>query len=159
MRRSFDLAAMAIMIVALSGCSYLAYEAHNTDSALTYGFNPDELTPKVDENPDYAKKRHKISTYMWRASLRAVNVFPLATSDAKTGVIVTDWYSAPENPDDRRQITIKVLGDDIRRDMLRVSVVRQLRKDGLWQDVPPHAAMAQNFEDIILRDATYIRGW
>ena len=39
-----------------------------------------------------------VNSYLWRASLEAVSFMPLLQTDSNGGVIVTDWYSNPNNP-------------------------------------------------------------
>ena len=38
---------------------------------------------------------------LWRAALETVSFMPLVSANASSGVIITDWYSAPNAPDQR----------------------------------------------------------
>lgn len=140
----------------VSGCSSIQ---NDLDKGLAYGMDKDRLTRKIDKRT--GSRKSKINSYVWKASLDAVRAYPLLASDASNGVIVTDWYAAPGNPNDRRQIRIEVMGPDIRRDTLFVSVARQIRGpgDSAWSDAPVQATVAQSLEDDIIFTAKDIRGW
>lgn len=140
----------------LSGCSSIQ---NDLDKGLAYGMDKDRLNRKIDKRPKSGKS--KINSYVWKASLDAVRAYPLLANDASRGIIVTDWYAAPGNPDDRRQIRIEVMGPDIRRDTLFVSVARQVRNSGesVWSDAAVQATVAQSLEDDIIFTAKDIRGW
>src|SRR5690606_22689105 len=62
-----------------------------------------------------------VNSYLWRATLETLSFMPLTQADSSGGVIVTDWYSNPENPDERVKITVSILDLDLRADALRVA--------------------------------------
>lgn len=143
--------------VVASLCSCTAIE-NDLGKGLAYGRSAETLTRKVDQRGDGDETT--VNSYLWRASLSAVQTLPLATSDPQRGLIVTDWYSAPGEVDGRKRISIEILGSDIRRDLVRVSVARQVRLDqGFWVDAPSPAGISQKMEDTILFNARDIRGW
>ncbi len=147
----------AIAAATVTLCNCTAIE-NDLGKGLAYGQNSERLTRKADDNP--SDTASNVNAYIWRASLNAVQSFPLATSDPQRGTIITDWYSAPGEIDDRKRISIEILGADIRRDLLRVSVARQVRlSEGYWVDAPPPAGISQKMEDTILFNARDIRGW
>src|SRR5215469_16947805 len=50
-----------------------------------------------------------VNSYLWHATLDTLAFMPLASADPYGGVIITDWYSAPQNPDERMKLTIYIL--------------------------------------------------
>jgi hypothetical protein len=98
-----------------------------------------------------------VNAYLWRAALETVSFAPLASTDSAGGVIVTDWYANPNNPNERVKLTIAILDQDLRADALRVSAVRQVAQSGNWVDAPVQAATVQKLEDIILTKARDLR--
>jgi len=90
---------------------------------------------------------------LWRAALETVSFMPLASANASSGVIITDWYAAPNAPDQREKLNVYVLGRELRAESLRVSVFRQQRgSDGTWIDTPTPSDTASRFEnDILMR--------
>ena len=98
-----------------------------------------------------------VNSYLWRASLEAVSFAPLLQADSSGGVIVTDWYANPENPNERVKLTVSILDQDLRADALRVAASRQVNQGGNWVDAPVQAATVQKLEDIILTKARELR--
>ncbi len=98
-----------------------------------------------------------VNSYLWRASLDTVSFAPLLQADSAGGVIVTDWYSPAENPNERVKLTVAVLDRDLRADAVRVSASRQVNQGGQWADAPVQAATVQKLEDIILTKARQLR--
>ena len=98
-----------------------------------------------------------VNSYLWRATLESVSFAPLLQADANSGVVITDWYSQPQNPAERVKITVSILDQDLRADALRVAASRQVNQNGSWVDAPVQAATVQKLEDIILTRARDLR--
>jgi len=98
-----------------------------------------------------------VNSYLWRAALEAVSFAPLLQADSAGGVIVTDWYANPSNPNERVKLTVSILDQDLRADALRVAASRQVNQGGNWVDAPVQAATVQRLEDIILTKARDLR--
>ncbi|MDJ0641419.1 MAG: DUF3576 domain-containing protein [Erythrobacter sp.] len=98
-----------------------------------------------------------VNAFLWRASLETVSFAPLLQADSAGGVIVTDWYANPSNPNERVKLTITILDQDLRADALRVAAIRQVAESGNWVDAPVQAATVQKLEDIILTKARDLR--
>lgn len=98
-----------------------------------------------------------VNSYLWRATLETLSFMPLTQADSSGGVIVTDWYSNPENPDERVKITVSILDLDLRADALRVAANREVMQGGTWVAAPVQAATVQRLEDIILTKARDLR--
>ncbi|MEQ7874035.1 DUF3576 domain-containing protein [Sphingomonas sp. ASV193] len=98
-----------------------------------------------------------VNAYLWRAALDTLSFAPLASSDSNGGVIITDWYSSPNNPNERARITATILDQTLRADALRVAAVRQVNQGGSWVNAPVSAATTQKLEDIILTRARELR--
>ena len=98
-----------------------------------------------------------VNSYLWRAALEAVSFAPLLQADSAGGVIVTDWYTNPQNPGERVKVTVTILDQDLRADALRVVASRQVAQGTAWIDAPVQAATVQKLEDIILTKARDLR--
>ena len=82
---------------------------------------------------------------------------PLTQADSAGGVIVTDWYSNPNNPNERVKLTVSILDQDLRADAIRVAASREALVNGTWVAAPVQAATVQKLEDIILTKARDLR--
>jgi hypothetical protein len=98
-----------------------------------------------------------VNSYLWRASLETLSFMPLMQADSSGGVIVTDWYANPENPNERVKVSVSILDQDLRADALRVAASREVMNAGSWVSAPVQAATVQRLEDIILTKARDLR--
>ncbi len=99
-----------------------------------------------------------VNAYLWRATLDTLSFMPLLQTDSSGGVVVTDWYANPKNPDERVKVTVSILDQDLRADAVRVVASRQvLRPGGVWLEAPVEAATVQKLEDVILTRARDLR--
>jgi hypothetical protein len=99
-----------------------------------------------------------VNSFLWRASLDTVSFMPLASADPFGGVIITDWYSPPETPDERFKMNIYILGRELRADGLRVAVFRQNHdSEGRWVDAAVKPEMGVDLENQILTRARQLR--
>jgi hypothetical protein len=98
-----------------------------------------------------------VNAYLWRAAVETVSFAPLLQSDSSGGVIVTDWYTNPRDPNERVKMTVSILDQDLRADAVRVAASRQVTQGGQWVDAPVQAATVQRLEDIILTKARELR--
>ena len=98
-----------------------------------------------------------VNSYLWRASLDALSFMPLLQTDSAGGVIVTDWYANPNNPNERMKVSVTILDQDLRADALRVAASRQVNQGGNWVGAPVAAASVQKLEDVILTRARDLR--
>ncbi len=99
-----------------------------------------------------------VNSYLWRASLDTMSFMPLASADPFGGVIITDWYSPPESPEERFKATVYILERQLRADGVRVAVFRQTRAGGQdWRDARLNDRTATDLEDAILTRARQLR--
>ena len=84
---------------------------------------------------------------------------PLASADPFGGVIITDWYSPPDSPNERFKVNIFILGRELRADGVRASVFRQKRDAGTGNgSMPPvDQATGTDLENAILTRARQMR--
>ena len=50
-----------------------------------------------------------VNGFLWRASLDTLSFLPLSSADPFGGVIITDWYSPPESPNERFKVDTLIL--------------------------------------------------
>ena len=100
-----------------------------------------------------------VNAFLWRASLDTINFIPLVQADPFGGVIITDWYTPAETPNERMKVQVTILDRALRADGVRVSVFKQQQnpKGGGWVDaqVDPHTNT--DIEDAILTRARQLR--
>ncbi len=99
-----------------------------------------------------------VNSYLWRASLDTLSFMPLSSAEPFGGVIISDWYSPPESPDQRFKVMVYILGTELRSDLIRASVFRQNRDGSGWADAAVEDDTApRQLEDAILTRARELR--
>ena len=98
-----------------------------------------------------------VNSYLWHATLDTLAFMPLASADPFGGVVITDWYVAPNAPNERLKVTIYIMDRALRADGLKVVVFRQTNNAGAWSDAQPSPDTAHKLEDAILTRARELR--
>ncbi|WP_029010831.1 DUF3576 domain-containing protein [Azospirillum halopraeferens] len=98
-----------------------------------------------------------VNSFLWRASLDTLAFMPIVSADPFGGVILTDWYSPPETPNERFKVNLYILDRQLRADGVRVSVFRQQRTGADWRDVAVGPETGKSLEDAVLTRARQIR--
>jgi hypothetical protein len=137
-------------------CSLTACEFVQKDISRTLGSAPDDRVRTADLAASQVTTIG-VNAYLWRAALDTLSFAPLTQTDSNGGVIVTDWYSNPNSPNERVKVTATILDRDLRADALRVAASRQVLQGGQWIDAPVGAATVQRLEEIILTRARDLR--
>jgi hypothetical protein len=99
-----------------------------------------------------------VNSYLWHATLDVLAFMPLASEDPFGGVIITDWYTAPQTPNERVKVTVYILDRRLRADGLKIAVFRQTKgADGAWTDSQVNPDTAIKLTDSILTRARELR--
>ncbi|MCP5368818.1 MAG: DUF3576 domain-containing protein [Hyphomicrobiales bacterium] len=99
-----------------------------------------------------------VNSYLWRASLDTISFMPVNSADPFGGVIITDWHSSADTPDERFKMNVYILGRALRADGVRVALFRQVRQSATdWVDAPVPDTAATRIEDAILSRARQLR--
>jgi len=100
-----------------------------------------------------------VNGYLWRASLDTISFMPIAAADPFGGVITTDWYSAPDAPNERAKLNVFILDRELRADGVKVTVFRQTKtgRGGEWTDAPVTTATGSQLEETILTRARQLK--
>jgi hypothetical protein len=137
--------------VTLTGCEFI-----QNDINKTLGGGSGDRTARADLAASQVTTIG-VNAYLWRAALETLSFAPLTQTDSNGGVIVTDWYTNPNTPNERVKVTATILDRDLRADALRIAASRQVLSGGQWVDAPVAAATVQKLEEIILTRARDLR--
>ena len=72
------------------------------------------------------------SNELWRASLDVIDFMPLSSVNYSGGIIITDWYSESNTPNESIKISIRFLTNEIRSDALTVKIFSRKCLDNLF---------------------------
>jgi hypothetical protein len=98
-----------------------------------------------------------VNAYLWRAALETIAFLPLTQADPFGGVIITDWHSPSETPDQRFKLNVYILDTVLRADALKVVVFKQNSVETGWRDATVDPETATKLEDNILTRARELR--
>ena len=62
------------------------------------------------------------SNELWRAALDTIDFMPLSSVNYSGGIIITDWYSENNRPNESLKISIRFMTNEIRSDALKIKV-------------------------------------
>jgi len=71
------------------------------------------------------------SNELWRASLDVIDFIPLSSVNYSGGIIITDWYSENNTPNESIKISIRFLTNEIRSDALDIKIFNRLCSNNL----------------------------
>jgi hypothetical protein len=71
------------------------------------------------------------SNGLWRASLDIIDFMPLSSVNYSGGIIITDWYSENNNPNESIKISIRFLTNELRSDSIDIKVFNRKCLDNL----------------------------
>jgi len=94
-----------------------------------------------------------VNGYLWRASLDTLHFLPLKSADPVGGVIISEWYADPANPNEQVKVTVYISDKRLRADAVKVSVFRQIRSSSGWVDAPVNPDTPARLENAILARA------
>lgn len=99
-----------------------------------------------------------VNKFLWQAALDTLSFMPLNSTDPFTGVIATDWSSAPASPNERFKVTVYVVNPELAASALKVAVFREARgADGSWLPSAVSPDTPRQIEDAILTRARQIK--
>jgi hypothetical protein len=135
---------LAFCALLLAGCGSSSDDTVDSSGSTAISSNSSHVTLGVN-------------SYLWHASLDTLSFMPLQSADPFGGVIITDWYSAPETPAERLKVTVYILDRRLRADGLKLTVFRQTQANGAWVDAAVNPDTATKLEDAILTRARELR--
>lgn len=166
MNMKLNLSCIIIFSFLLAGCGaeYTQEELKTASSDDRQGKGLGKFLGEDGLHFGGAKKREEqdtglgVNSYLWRATLDIISFMPLSSADPFGGVIITDWYSPPQNSQERLKMNIFILDRQLRSDGLKVSLFRQeLNKTGQWIDKPVDSQTVKDLENSILTRARHYR--
>ena len=118
-----------IVLLAQSACGPFKYKKVSAKDV------PPNVRDRVQKNMEEGKgfrlmnKMKKGTNYefassnpLWRATLDTLDFMPLVSANYSGGIVVTDWYSENNTPNESVKISIRFLTNEIRSDALDINI-------------------------------------
>ena len=81
---------------------------------------------------------------LWRATLDTLDFMPLASANYSGGIVITDWYSENNSPNESVKISVRFLTNEIRSDALDINVYLKKCSDNLL-----NCSISKNNNDLV----------
>ena len=66
------------------------------------------------------------SNVLWRATLKSLDFLPLLNADYSGGIIIYDWYSQTNNPNEQIKISVQFLNNELRSDSIKITAHKKI---------------------------------
>ena len=90
---------------------------------------------------------------LWISAGNQLDFVRKKMSDPFAGVLATDWYRPKNAPGERLRVTINILGAALEARNLRIAIIRQVRRGGVWRNRPVSASTVATLHTRIMRAA------
>ena len=84
------------------------------------------------------------SNPLWQATLDTLDFMPLVSANYSGGIVITDWYSENNSPNESVKISVRFLTNEIRSDALDINVY--LKK---CSDNSSNCSISKNNNDLV----------
>ena len=81
---------------------------------------------------------------LWRATLDTLDFMPLASANYSGGIVITDWYSENNSPNESVKISVRFLTNEIRSDALDINVYLKKCSENL-----ANCSISKNNNDLV----------
>ena len=98
-----------------------------------------------------------VNGYLWRATLNILSVVPLISTDALSGIIITDWYANKNIQNQRLKITAYINTNELKSESINIKVEIQSFKNNIWSQPLTSKSLAIQIEDSILNEARNLK--
>ena len=98
-----------------------------------------------------------VNGYLWRATLNILSVAPLISTDALSGIIITDWYANKNIQNQRLKITVYINSNELKSESIKIKVEIQSFKNNIWSQPLTSKSLAIQIEDSILNEARNLK--
>ena len=98
-----------------------------------------------------------VNGYLWRATLNILSVVPLISTDALSGIIITDRYANKNNQNQRLKITAYINTNELKSESINIKVEIQSFKNNIWSQPLTSNSLATQIEDSILNEARNLK--
>ena len=98
-----------------------------------------------------------VNGYLWRATLNILSVAPLISTDALSGIIITDWYANKNIQNQRLKLTAYINTNELKSESINVKVEIQSFKNNSWSQPLTSNSLATQIEDSILNEARNLK--
>lgn len=98
-----------------------------------------------------------VDSYLWRAVIDSTYKLPVERVEPKYGILLTDWYTLPNQPGYRYKLNVYITSDKLHADSIKVSAFKQTKVGADWKDSGNAESLAHMIEERILFKARALK--
>ena len=98
-----------------------------------------------------------VNGYLWRATLNILSLAPLISTDALSGIIITDWYANKNIQNQRLKLTAYINSNELKSESIKIKIEIQNFKNNIWSQSLTSNRLATQIEDSILNEARNLK--
>jgi hypothetical protein len=159
---------LSFLIIILSSCKSNEKKDGITGNQEKFEPNADVRAREfADKNPITLFKDSKdkntnfefgTSNVLWRASLKTLDFFPLATVDYSGRIIITDWCSEGKLNKEQIKIQIRFVSTELRSESIQVISYKKIcESNNECLNIPGNENFNKEIKDLIINSARQIR--
>ena len=115
------------------------------------------LLGSKENEVSYSNIGMPVNAILWKSSLEVLDFMPLASIDAFSGTIITDWYIGDSKLKERCKLNVFVKGKELKTENLKVNSFCQKFDNNIWIDITRNIDNDKKIENAILNKAKKIR--
>ena len=143
-----------ILIMLLSSCSHDIQQSYPQNRQQKFKNKYGNFLQNKQQKPAAKDENRK---RLFNMAVRLFDESKLTVKDARNYFIATDWLTLKE-PNTRYKADIKIIGDSITEDSIKIKVFTQQKTDGVWAFTDPDPEIASNLVERIIYKAHYNNG-
>jgi len=98
------------------------------------------------------------SNVLWRATLKNLEFLPLLNADYGGGIIIYDWYSQSNNPNEQIKISVQFLSNELRSDSVKIIAHKKICDNfNKCSNVSSDQKFAETIKDSIVASARTLK--
>jgi hypothetical protein len=98
------------------------------------------------------------SNILWRATLKSLEFLPMINADYSGGVIIYDWYSQSNNPNEQIKVTVRFLDSELKANSIKITAHKKIcNSSGVCSNASLDEKFSSSIQESILASARIMK--
>ena len=98
------------------------------------------------------------SNILWRATLKSLEFLPMINADYSGGVIIYDWYSQSNNPNEQIKVTVRFLDAELKASSIKIIAHKKIcNSTGVCSNSSLDEKFSSSIQESILASARIMK--
>ena len=148
----------------IASCSNLDVKRNDTDfyqDAMTVkGNKPGKSISLTDRITDMFSGDLSVTSNMsitYEVALKQFSIMPLVSADKAGGTIITDWFSASENPEERFKFNIFIINENMEESSVNITMFKEKFDGSIWKPITANDNTTAQIKKLILEKSRQLK--